>query len=70
MAAAGKKCQPILIQNAGQYLPLDVFSKLSFQMEQPTKSFDWGGWEKGRFPTLESHSAAKLDVLRDYVEDF
>lgn len=31
--------------------------------------FDWSGW-KTKLPPLESHSQAKLDVLRSYIEDY
>lgn len=39
-------------------------------MERSKQPFDWRSWDKGQLPTLEPHSAAKLNVLRDYVEDY
>ena len=34
------------------------------------KLFDWKNWKKGLLPPLEPHSEGKLQVLRDYVEDY
>src|SRR5205823_920269 len=38
--------------------------------KQDMQMFDWTNWKDGALPTLESHSEAKLKVLRSYVEDY
>jgi three-Cys-motif partner protein len=32
--------------------------------------FDWRDWRSGLLPPLETHSKAKLDVLRHYIEEY
>jgi three-Cys-motif partner protein len=39
-------------------------------MQHLKKPFNWQGWKKEDLPRLEAHSAAKLNVLRDYVEEY
>src|SRR5262249_53359657 len=34
------------------------------------KAFDWKNWKSGSLPELAPHSAAKLKVLQDYVEEY
>ncbi len=31
--------------------------------------FEWKNWKSGNLPSLDLHSEAKLNVLRNYVED-
>ncbi len=35
-----------------------------------SKAFDWKNWKSGALPELAPHSAAKLKVLQDYVEEY
>jgi three-Cys-motif partner protein len=35
-----------------------------------TDAFDWRDWQSGIFPIMESHSAVKLAILRDYTERY
>ncbi|MCP5499277.1 MAG: three-Cys-motif partner protein TcmP [Leptospiraceae bacterium] len=35
-----------------------------------SRSFTWKGWEKGSITELKEHSKAKLDILRDYIQDY
>lgn len=39
-------------------------------MNSNGKLFDWKSWDQGKFPKLELHSEAKLNVLQDYVVDY
>ena len=38
--------------------------------EPQKNAFDWKSWKGGLLPSLEEHSQAKLDILRDYLLDY